>query len=251
MAEVVTKEELQQEIQNEIKELLVESAQIVKQYVDEHSIDNPEKREELKTEIADYIAQKYDFEAEKEKLEKASEVAEALLKVFDEDNDGGLDAKEILDKLAAVTENTQKIEDIEKEISGISETIENIRNLIGDRLAELKGYVDAVKADLAKTDATVKEVEARLNTQYFTKEEVKVALTINKDDIIVDVRKVFFPESNSVNASAQETTPANGANTNTQETTPANGTSTNTPGTQTTNESTEPNTSANSDGGIA
>jgi len=212
MADVITKEELQQEIHDEIKELLVESAQIVKQYVDEHSIDNPAKRDELKTEIANYIAQKYDFEAEKAKLEEASKVAEALLKVFDENEDGSLDVKEVLDKLSAVADNTKKIEDIEKEISGISTTIDNIQKLIGDKVAELKGYVEAVKADLAKTDATVREVEARLNTQYFTKEEVKVALTINKDDIIVDVRKVFFPESNNGNTEAANAGNAQGIN---------------------------------------
>jgi len=207
MAEVITKEELQKEIHDEIKQLLVESAQIVKQYVDEHSIDNPAKRDELKTEIANYIAQKYDFEAEKAKLEEASKVAEALLKVFDENSDGSLDVKEVIEKLSAVADNTKKIEDIEKEISGISTTIDAIQKLVGDKIAELKGYVEAVKADLAKTDATVREVEARLNTQYFTKEEIKVALTINKDDIVVDVRKIFFPESDNGNAQA-----ANGGN---------------------------------------
>ena len=58
MAETITKEEVQNEIQTEVKAVVTESMQVVKKYVDDNSIDNTAKRDALKTEIENAIAEK-------------------------------------------------------------------------------------------------------------------------------------------------------------------------------------------------
>jgi len=135
MADVVTKEDIANEVNADIKELLVESSKVVKQYIDEHSIDNTAKRDELKTEIENAIAKKYDFENEKAKLDKASEVAETLLGLFDADNNGELDPKEFLNKLDEIyaklgtTDELQgKLEDLAKQATDLkSETFLDLK----------------------------------------------------------------------------------------------------------------------------
>ncbi len=98
----ITKEQIQQEVQEEVKSVLVSSMEVVKKYVDEHSIDNQAKRDELKQEIANAIAEQYDFAGQSEQIQKAVSVADTLLGLFDTNEDGTINPQEFLDKLNSI-----------------------------------------------------------------------------------------------------------------------------------------------------
>ena len=165
----ITKEQLQQEIQEEVKEVLVSSMEVVKQYVDEHSIDNEAKREELKNEIANAIAQQYDFEGERDKIEKAANVAETLLGIFDTNEDGTINPQEFLNKLNSIYAQLETTNQIQSDLVELAQQV-----------GALSQRIDAVEAKFA---------------DYFTKQEVLDALTLNKDEIVSAVTNVFYPSA--------------------------------------------------------
>ena len=163
----ITKEQIQQEIQQEVKEVLVSSMEVVKRYVDEHSIDNEAKREELKNEIADAIAEQFDFEGERDKIEKAANVAETLLGIFDTDEDGTINPQEFLDKLNSIYAQLETTNQIKDDLLALAQEV-----------GGLKSRVEAVEANFAN---------------YFTKSEIAEALAINKEEIVTKVAAVFYP----------------------------------------------------------
>ena len=187
MSEVVTKEDIANEVNAEIKELLVESSKVVKQYIDEHSIDNTAKREELKTEIANAIAKKYDFENEKAKLDKASEVAETLLGLFDADNNGELDPKEFLNKLDEIYAKLGTTDELQGKLEDLAKQATDLKSELDTKIAEVTGRTKTNSDNISKLQAQM--------TNIFTKEEVKEALTINKDEILSAVNELFNPTS--------------------------------------------------------
>jgi len=187
MADVVTKEDIANEVNAEIKELLVESSKVVKQYIDEHSIDNTAKRDELKTEIENAIAKKYDFENEKAKLDKASEVAETLLGLFDADNNGELDPKEFLNKLDEIYAKLGTTDELQGKLEDLAKQATDLKSELDSKIAEVTGRTKTNSDNIAKLQAQM--------TNIFTKEEVKEALTINKDEILSAVNELFNPTS--------------------------------------------------------
>jgi len=187
MSEVVTKEDIANEVNAEIKELLVESSKVVKKYIDEHSIDNTAKREELKTEIENAIAKKYDFENEKAKLDKASEVAETLLGLFDADNNGELDPKEFLNKLDEIYAKLGTTDELQGKLEDLAKQATDLKSELDTKIAEVTGRTKTNSDNISKLQAQM--------TNIFTKEEVKEALTINKDEIISAVNEIFNPTS--------------------------------------------------------
>jgi len=185
MADVITKEDIANEVNAEIKELLVESSKVVKQYIDEHSIDNTAKREELKAEIADAIAKKYDFENEKAKLDKASAVAETLLGLFDADENGELDPKEFLSKLDEIYAKLGTTDELQGKLEDLAKQATDLKSELDAKIAEVTGRTKTNSDNIAKLQAQI--------TNVFTKEEVKEALSINKDEILSAVNDIFYP----------------------------------------------------------
>jgi len=194
MADVVTKEDITNEVNAEIKELLVESSKVVKKYIDEsieyvkeNSIANKVKRDELKTEIENAIAKKYDFENEKAKLDKASEVAETLLGLFDADSNGELDPKEFLAKLDEIYAKLGTTDELQGKLEDLAKQATDLKSELDTKIAEVTGRTKSNSDNIAKLQAQI--------TNVFTKEEVKEALTINKDEIISAVNEIFNPTS--------------------------------------------------------
>ena len=199
MADAITKEQIQNEVQTEVKNVIVESMQVVKKYVDEHSIDNVAKREALKTEIENAIAEKYDFENEKAKLDEASKVAETLLGLFDADKNGEIDPKEFLDKLNSIYAQLDTTTQLGKDVEAVVNSVKDLQNQIDTKIAEVNGNIKAVSDNVAKAQADIQAVEANLTTNFFTKEEIEVALQINKDEIVQAVNDLFYPSTDGDN----------------------------------------------------
>jgi len=193
----ITKEELQSQVQEEVKEVIVESMNVVKKYVDDNSIENVAKREVLKTEIADAIAKKYDFEAEKEKLEKANGVAETLLGLFDADKNGEVSPDEFLKKLDAVYTKLKVTAELSDEVKGLAKDVADLKPYIDAKVSELNGSIKTVSDATAKAQAEVDEVKADLATNFFTKEEVQASMVIAKDEIVKAVNDLFYPSTDS------------------------------------------------------
>jgi len=197
MADAITKEQIQNEVQAEVKNVIVESMQVVKKYIDEHSIDNVAKREVLKAEIEDAIAKKYDFADEKAKLEEASKVADTLLGLFDADKNGEIDPKEFLNKLNSIYAQLDTTTQLGKDVEAVVNSVKDLQNQIDTKISEVNGSIKAVSDNVAKAQADIQAVEANLTTNYFTKEEIEVALQINKDEIVNEVQNLFYPKTNN------------------------------------------------------
>jgi len=197
MADTLTKEELQTQVQEEVKETIVESMAVVKKYVDENSIENTVKRDALKEEIANAIAEKYDFEAEKEKLEKANGVAETLLGIFDSDGNGEVSPDEFLKKLDSVYAQLKSTNELSGKLDDLAAQVADLKPYIDEKIAEVNGSIKTVSDAQAKTEANLQVVEANLTTNYFTKEDVQAAVEIKKDEIVAAVNELFFPSTDS------------------------------------------------------
>ena len=199
MADTITKEQIQNEVQEEVKAVIVESMQVVKQYVDDNSIDNTAKREALKTEIENAIAEKYDFENEKAKLDEASKVAETLLGLFDADENGEINPQEFLDKLNSIYAQLDTTTQLGKDVEAVVNSVKDLQSQIDTKIAEVNGSIKAVSNNVAKAQADIQAVEANLTTNFFTKEEVQSALEINKDEIVQAVNDLFYPSTDGDN----------------------------------------------------
>jgi len=197
MAETITKEEVQNEIQTEVKAVVTESMQVVKKYVDDNSIDNTAKRDALKTEIENAIAEKYDFENEKAKLDQASKVADTLLGLFDADENGEINPQEFLDKLNSIYANLDTTTQLGKDVEAVVNSVKDLQSQIDTKIAEVNGSIKTVSDNVSKAQADIQAVEANLTTNFFTKEEVQSAIQINKDEIVQAVNDVFYPSEDN------------------------------------------------------
>ena len=189
----VTKEELQNEVQAEVKEVIAGSMQVVKKYVDDNSIDNKVKRAELQKEISEAIAKKYDFQNEKVKLEKASSVADTLLGMFDTDGNKEIDPKEFLGKLDTIysqLDTTNKLSDALKALDG---KVLDLKSYADTKIGEVKGKIDTLNTDVSSAKANISALQAKVENEVFTKAEVREALVIEADKIIEEVKSIFYP----------------------------------------------------------
>jgi len=187
----MTQEELNTQIQSEVKEVIVESSKVIKQYIDNNSIQNPDVREQVKNEIADQIAQKYDFENEKAKLEEASKVAETLLGIFDSDESGDITPEEFMKKLNSIyaeLEDTKKLSD---DLQALVDRVSSIYTELKDSITKVDGRVTEVANNLSNTNDTLTQLKTNVETNFFTKDDVAGALSINKDEIIDEVKSIF------------------------------------------------------------
>ena len=187
----MTQKELNTQIQSEVKEVIVESSKVIKQYIDNNSIQNPDVREQVKNEIADQIAQKYDFENEKTKLEEASKVADTLLGIFDADESGDITPEEFMKKLNSIyaeLEDTKKLSD---DLQALVDRVSSIYTELKDSIANVDGRVTEVANNLSNTNDTLTQLKTNVETNFFTKDDVAGALSINKDEIIDEVKSIF------------------------------------------------------------
>ena len=187
----MTQEELNTQIQSEVKEVIVESSKVIKQYIDNNSIQNPDVREQVKNEIADQIAEKYDFENEKAKLEEASKVAETLLGIFDADESGDITPEEFMNKLNSIYAELETANQLSEDLQALVDRVSSIYTELKDSIANVDGRVTEVANNLSNTNDTLTQLKANVETNYFTKDDVAGALSINKDEIIDEVKSIF------------------------------------------------------------
>lgn len=194
---VLTKEDVKAEIQADIKDVITQSMQVVKKYVDDNSIKNKVERDALKTEIENSLATKFDFENEKEKIDKASEVANTLLGLFDADNNGEIDPKEFLNKLNSIYAQLDTTNKLSGDLENLAKQLTDVKSYIDGKIGEAKGAIDTINSNVSKIDETLKSVNANIQANYFTKEDVKDMMSINKDDIISEVTNIFYPSTDN------------------------------------------------------
>ena len=191
MADVVTKEELNQELQNEMKEILTQTSQIVKKYIDEHSVENEDVKNALKEEITDAIAKNFNFEEEKGKIEKASQVADTLLGIFDADESGDITAEEFMNKLNEIYAKLETTNELSDELKKLAQQLSDLKTYVDNKIAEVNGAINSVKSDVSQNTQAIQS----LSTNVFTKAEVEEIITVNKDEIINEVSGVFYPSA--------------------------------------------------------
>ncbi len=122
----MTKEELKQLTQEELKTIAVETSKVIKQYIDENTI-SPEQVEEL---------------------EKANKLAESLLGLFDSNEDGAITLDEFV----------KKLNEIYATLSNVKELKEQILSIAKD-LGALIERVDALEKNLSENYFTKAEAE--------------------------------------------------------------------------------------------
>jgi ABC-type transporter Mla subunit MlaD len=182
----ITAEELQVQLNTQVKETLSCVVTGIKKYVDG-------KDEVLKTELKDVIVKELSgVDGLGAQLEKIKEMADAFAKVFDSDGDGTITPEEILAKLTAVQASIDKVAsdvtNLQGDVADLSEALENA-------IKDLQSKIDALELAVAKNRDEVAAVKADLKTNYFTKEEVKLAISIDAKAICEDVTKILFPEN--------------------------------------------------------
>ncbi len=169
----MTKQELQQNIQAEIKDVIVSTTQAIKKYVDGRD-------EVLKSELIDEITKQLSgVKGLNEDLSKLQKMAEAFAKVFDENKDGKITADEIVAKLALIQSNIDKVA---ADLANTNANVENLQKALNKLAGEIDGKIAGAK----------EEIKAYVSDNYFTKVEVNDALKINKDEILKEVNAVLF-----------------------------------------------------------
>lgn len=172
-----SKEELQALNETQVKELLVQSSQIVKKYIDERD-------EATKTELQEVIVDELSgIEGLGSDLEKLKSLSEAFVSVFDADKDGNITPDEIIAKVSLLQANIDKV--------------------AGD-LSSLDGMVDELKTKLSVNEANIKSaqtdvttLQATVKNELFTKDEVKEILAVDTGVVIKAVEDVFFPSGDT------------------------------------------------------
>jgi chromosome segregation ATPase len=187
----MTQEELNTQIQAEVKEVIVESSKVIKKYIDDNSIQNPDVRAKVEEEIANSIAKKYDFENEKSKLDEASKVAEVLLGLFDTDESGDITPEEFMNKLNSIYAELETTNKLSDDLQNLVDRVSSIYEELKTSIANVDGRVTEVSNALSNTNDTLAQVKTNIETNFFTKDEVSSALTINKDEILDEVKEVF------------------------------------------------------------
>jgi len=187
----MTQEELNSQIQSEVKEVIVESSKVIKQYIDNNSIQNPDVREQVKNEIADQIAKKYDFENEKTKLEEASKVAETLLGIFDTDESGDITPEEFMNKLNSIYAELEDTNKLSEDLQSLVTTFNTFKDEVAKELGALDGRITTNANAIQNMGNDLAQLKTNVETNYFTKDDVAGALSINKDEILDEVKNVF------------------------------------------------------------
>ena len=187
----VTNKQLQAEVQAELKKVISGTVKAVKGYVDEHSIDNTVKREDLQNEITEAIAKKYDFKSEKEKLEKASGVANTLLGLFDTDGNNEIDPKEFLGKLNSIYSQLGTTTKISNDLVALAKQVTDNKSYTDTKIGEVTGNMKTLAVDLSEVKEFSKKVRADLDTEFFTKSDVKSVLAFSKEEILAEVESIL------------------------------------------------------------
>jgi len=174
-----SKEELQALNEEQIKALLVQSSQVVKRYVDERD-------EATKSELQEAIVNELsEVEGLGENLEKLQELSKAFVSVFDENSDGKITPEEIIAKVSLVNVNIEKVA--------------GDLTSLGDIVEALESNVAVNTQNIKTTQTDVAGLQATVNNDLFTKEDVRQILTVAGDAVVKAVEDVFFPASDSSN----------------------------------------------------
>jgi Ca2+-binding EF-hand superfamily protein len=180
----MTEKELQTKLEAEFKEILTESSKVVKQYIDERD-------EATKAELKDAIVQELSgIDGINENLEKLQKLADAFVKVFDENEDGNVTADEIVAKLALLQANIDKVA---SDLASVDGKYANLTKTLEDSLKALEARVSANEINIGKNTEAIAEVKANIENNYFTKEQIVTALEVGKDALVEAVRAVFYP----------------------------------------------------------
>jgi chromosome segregation ATPase len=181
----ITAEELQKQLNTQVKETQSCVVGSIKKYVDG-------KDEVLKTELKEIIVKELSgVEGLGEQLEKIKEMADAFAKVFDSDGDGTITPEEILAKLTALQANIDKVA---SDVANLQGNVADLSEALENAIKDLQSQIDALELSVAKNRDEIAAVKADLETNYFTKEEVKTIISIDAKAICEDVTKILFPE---------------------------------------------------------
>jgi len=117
-------------VQTEVKELLLDYAELVKRYIDskdQKSIDI----------LKDEIYKEIESLSDADKLKKTSEILDSVLKVFDTNQDGSLTIEEI-DGLFSQIDNTSKaIDALLKELNNVKSKKDVLISYLQDVLSNI------------------------------------------------------------------------------------------------------------------
>jgi len=172
-----SKEELQALNEEQVKSLLVQSSQVVKRYVDER---DEATKSELQGAIVDELSK---VEGLGENLEKLQELSEAFVSVFDENSDGKITPEEIIAKISLVNANIDKVA--------------GDLNSLGDIVGDLETKIAVNETNIKSTQTDVATLQATVNNELFTKDDVRQILTVAGDAVVKAVEDVFYPADDS------------------------------------------------------
>jgi len=181
-----TAEELKQTLDTELQSFGAKLAQGVVKYVEG-------KEAVLKTELTEEITKNLSgIEGLGEQLEKIQAMADSFAKVFDSDKDGKITPEEILAKAVLLQ---QAIDGVNGRVDAVEASIADVKSAIEAEIEDLKGRVSALEVNVSKNADAISAVKADLGTNYFTKDEVETALTINFNAAVDAFNAVLFPET--------------------------------------------------------
>ena len=174
----MTEKELQALLQEQTKDVITGLASKVKSFVDC-------KVTVAKNELKDQITKELSgVEGLADNLEKLQKLADAFVKVFDENSDGTISADEIIAKISAIQANIDKVA---SDLANYKGEVKSLFDGVNKAIGELKDRVGALELAVAKNSDEIASIKADLSTKYYTEEQIKVALTINKDEILKEV----------------------------------------------------------------
>ena len=174
----MTEKELQALLQEQTKDVITGLASKVKSFVDC-------KVTVAKNELKDQITKELSgVEGLADNLEKLQKLADAFVKVFDENSDGTISADEIIAKISAIQANIDKVA---SDLANYKGEVKSLFDGVNKAIGELKDRVGALELAVAKNSDEIASIKADLSTKYYTEEQIKVALTINKEEILKEV----------------------------------------------------------------
>jgi len=172
-------------IESEVKDLLLNYASIIKEYID--SKNSEASIEELRNEIIE----KLNFLGDIDRLEKSLAILDSLLKALDTDNDNSISPEEIEEFFNKVKKDSQAIKELLKKLTAIQSQKDALLDYLNSKLSELESYKDVLLD-------SKKALEDSLNSMLdnFAKladiDYIRVSTQVNKEIIINSVSAVFF-----------------------------------------------------------
>ena len=171
-------------VQTEVKELLLDYAELVKRYIDskdQKSIDI----------LKDEIYKEIESLSDADKLKKTSEILDSVLKVFDTNQDGSLTIEEI-DGLFSQIDNTSKaIDALLKELNNVKSKKDVLISYLQDVLSNIDEYkqdIDKAKELLNNSfNSMIERLEKLASVDY-----IRTAVKYDKDMIKASIRGVFY-----------------------------------------------------------